>query len=98
MNNIEYFICNYADYAATLPTQFSCCHTSGHERKSLDGTKFISWCGMKCGISMACCAWRDKAETSHTHAEILEELKKPEWFDPEAILLPGSATSSSGPV
>jgi len=60
-------------------------HTVGHERKSLDGTKFITWCDTDIkGQGMF--KWMTGNEPEFTHAEILEELKGPEWFDPEAVL------------
>ena len=83
---ITYIICEYADYQ-NLPAKLSCCHTEGAERKSLDETKFVTWCGMmmQCEDDCVCMTWRNNTEPEFTHAEILEELKGPEWFDLEAM-------------
>lgn len=85
---IKYIVCEYANYV-DLPVYLSCCHTPRSERKSLDDTKFITWCGgaMDCTPDdCVCMTWRNNTEPEYTHAEILEELKGPEWLDPEEEL------------
>lgn len=69
----------------TKSKKLSKAHTIGHERQSLDGTKFITWCGddAKCKGSLS---WMKGNEPEYTHAEILEVLRGSEWFDPEALL------------
>ena len=84
---MTYFICKYSDYYFTKNNgkmkykKLSKSHTLGHERTSLNGEKFITW-GDKAEFT-----WMIGTELEFTHAEILEELKGPEWFDPEAMLL-----------
>ncbi len=69
----------------TKSKKLSKAHTVGHERQSLDGTKFITWCAdEKCKGSLS---WMKGNEPEYTHDEILEVLKGPEWFDPTELEL-----------
>ena len=65
-----YYICVYADYT-NLPEPLFVGST-GHETKSIDGSKFVAW-------STGSIGWMNGAEPSFTHEEILTELLKPEW-------------------
>ena len=87
MKEIKYIICNYSNYE-NLPAKLSCCHTEGAERKSINGAKFVTWCGMMkmCKDDCVCMVWRNGNEPEFTHDEILAELQGPEWFDPAEIL------------
>lgn len=102
MTEVKYYICSYDDYnferlpstvnkkgetikGRTKSKKLSKAHTIGHERQSLDGTKFITWCGdAQCQGSLS---WMKGTEQEYTHAEILEILKGPEWFDPTELEL-----------
>jgi len=83
---MTFFICEYKDYYFSRKNgkmkykKIFKGHTLGHERVSLNGEKFIAR-GDKKDMT-----WLKGYEPEFTHAEILEELKGPEWFDPEAVL------------
>ena len=73
-----FYICKYTDYT-DLPAQLFCEHSpTDAERKSLDGTKFISRCETH-SPDEGCLYWMNGNETSYTHDEILAELTNSEW-------------------
>lgn len=78
-----FYICNYSDYT-DLPDKLFCENSpdGSYERKSLDGTKFVSRCEL-CTPTNGCLSWMNGSEPSFTHSEILIELQKPEWLSDE---------------
>ena len=75
-NNINYYICKYADYAE-LPVILFAGATHGKETRSLDGAKFIVWSDEP--ITTGSISWMNGTEPSYKHSEILTELQKLEW-------------------
>lgn len=69
---MKYYICKYSDYSDLPEPLFT--GATGHERKSLDASKFVAW-------SVGGISWMNGNEPSYTHKEILVELNKSEWIE-----------------
>ena len=74
---MTYYICNYSDYVS-LPNKLSSSHTAGHERKNLDETKFVIWCGSDTPTNGSL-YWMSGSEPSYTHSEIVAEVTGVDW-------------------
>jgi len=68
-----------------LSKRLSNSHSLGHERQSLDGTKFITW-DREDAKGLHSLKWMHGNEPEFTHAEILAVLLGADWFDPAEIL------------
>lgn len=75
---MKYYICSYVDYT-DLPVKLFNGHTVGDERKSLNGTRFVSRSTEPQATGSI--SWMNGTESSFTHDEILTELQKPEWTE-----------------
>lgn len=77
-----FYICKYSDYTE-LPDKLFCVHSpSGHERRSLDGSRFIARC--RDNLPSTCClSWMNGTEPTFNHAEILTEMQEVEWSEVE---------------